>query len=267
MFRHFARTYMAVRECFAPVGHRRLEAQTEVLADLHSCLESLHTRVLEMEQRITKCKQQAVHHMLLSRREGTAMGRAREQQRAQLCMQDRRRVQGDHDKAMRMMHMLQTQIDSIVATNMDNIIVDTMRNYNLNAARLSMPARADQILHLGDELADRQSEIAALQEAISGVTTHYVPSHAGTLAEASNNDEEGLLRELEALMSADEEQPVVHQPYRFPSLPSTTSTTTTTTPSTPSTPTPTPTPTPTTTTTTTTPVVVEEEQPVPAPTS
>ena len=190
MFRYFARTYMAFRECFVPT--QRLEAQTEILADLHGCIENLNARVIELETRIERCKRQAIYHIQLSKREVNTTGRTRETQRARLCMEERRRVQIEHDKALRMAHMLQMQIDSIVSTNVDNLIVDTMRAYNLNASRLAMPARADQISRLGDELSDRQNELTALQDAMHGVTMHLDPD--GLVDDQLMQELEGLLQ-------------------------------------------------------------------------
>jgi hypothetical protein len=200
MYRYLAKTYMSLRECLVP--SQRLEAQTEILADLHGCIENLNTRVLELEARIDRCKQQAVYHVQLGKREATTTGRAREMQRARLCMEERRRVQSEHDKALRMTHMLQMQIDSIVSSNVDNLIVDTMRAYNMNAARLAMPKRASQIAKLGDELTERQSELMTLQDAMAGVT--MLPMEGGP--DAASLDEQELMQELDSLMQTPAEE-------------------------------------------------------------
>ena len=193
MFRFFAQTYMAMRECVAPTP--RLEAQTEVLADLHACIDQLKVRKLELDTRIERCRLDALSHLRVAAREPTAAGRMREKGLARMCLEERRRVQTQHDKAQRMYHMLQMQVDGIAASSMDNLIVDAMRSYNLNAARMAMPARARQVSQLGDELSERQTELFALQEAIASVTL-------GGADEDAEDSEAQLMQELEALLAS-----------------------------------------------------------------
>jgi hypothetical protein len=194
MFRFFAQTYMTMRECMAPT--QRLEAQTEVLADLHACIDQLKARKLELDARIERCRLDALGHLRAASREPTPAGRLREKGLARMCLEERRRVQVQHDKAQRMYHMLQMQVDGIAASSMDNLIVDAMRSYNLNAARMAMPARARQVSQLGDELSERQTELFALQEAIASVTL------VGGEETDMEESEAQLMQELEALMLA-----------------------------------------------------------------
>lgn len=196
MFRHIARSYMALRECLVP--NRKREAQEEVVADLHTCLEQLSQRTAELEARINQCAEKAMYHFQLSKKEQTGMARTRERQRAKMYMEDRRRVITEHDKALRMTHALQAQIDSIVSSHVDMMILETMRGYNATAASLAMPQRASEIERLGEELADRHSEVNALQDAISGVTIACGSSASDTFA----GQEDDLLLELEALLYA-----------------------------------------------------------------
>jgi hypothetical protein len=162
----------------------------EILADLHTCIEQLNARVLEMETRIERCTQQAQFHALQVSRTGcSSVARARELQRAKMYLHDRRRIQGahahddsvhirvcvrpiarpmragEHDKALRMAHMLQSHIDGLVSSHVDTMIVQTMRSFNSVASRMSMPTLTSQVEHLSDELSDRNSELTALQEA------------------------------------------------------------------------------------------------------
>jgi hypothetical protein len=195
MFRFFAQTYMAMRECMAPTP--RLEAQTEVLADLHACIDNLKARRIELDARSERCRMEAVLHMKLVRSAPTAADRARENTLARMALEERRRVQAQREKAQRMYHMLQMQVDGIAAASMDNLIVDTMRAYNINAARMAMPARARQVSKLGDELSERQTELSALQEAIASVTL------VGGELEGDEDDEAQMMQELEALMELD----------------------------------------------------------------
>jgi len=194
MFRHVARSYMALRECLVP--NRRREAQEEVVADLHTCLEQLSLRTTELESRISHCAERAMYHFQMSKKEQTAMGKTRERQRAKMYMEDRRRVIAEHDKALRMTHALQAQIDSIVSSHVDMLILETMRGYNATAASLAMPQRASEIERLGEELADRHSEVNALQDAISGVTI----ACGSSTADISGSQDDDLMQELEALL-------------------------------------------------------------------
>lgn len=190
MLPFLAKYYMSLRECF--IVDRRREAQEEVVADLHTCLEQLTYRCSEMELKIENSLQHAVRHMHLSKKETTAAGKARERARAQMFMADRRRTQKEHDKALRSIQMLQQQIDSIVSTHVDMVIVDAMRNYNATAARLALPQRTMEVDMLNDCLAERQHEIQAMQAAMSGV---------GALPQEEEDGD--LLRELDAFMNVE----------------------------------------------------------------
>ena len=197
MRRYIAATYLAFRECLLPTP--RHEMQTEILADLHTCIDNLEARRLELAARAARSEQQAMLHLKQAKKEPTDAGTLRAKQRARLCMQERRRLNIEHDKVVRTAHALQMQVDSIVATDVDNLIVDTMRAYNLNASRLSLPARTDQISRLGDELSDRQSELSAMQEALSTVTQQMDT----TTLNGMGTSEDDLMDELEGLLEDD----------------------------------------------------------------
>ena len=191
-FIYFARFYMSMRECW--LKDRRKEAQEEVVADLHSCLEQLTYRCTEMETKIQNCKQRALYHMQLAKKESGTVAIQREQARARMYMQDRKRLMAEHDKAARSMHMLQQQIDSIVSSHVDMVIVDAMRGFNATAARMGLPQKTSEIEQLTESLADRHLEAASLQEAMGGVWP------------ASSNVDEGdhgLMQELENMMMPD----------------------------------------------------------------
>jgi hypothetical protein len=196
-FLHAARMFMSFRECL--VTDRRREAQEEVVADLHSCLEQLMHRSTEMEDKIDLYMKRAVYHMQLSKREQTSNGKNRERARARMYLEDKRRIQTEYDKAQRSIHMLQQQIDSIVSSQVDMAIVDALRQFNANAARLSLPTRAQEIEHLAEELAERQVEVSNFQEAISGVSSAMEDA---TIKEESDD----LWAELEAYMSSPSEK-------------------------------------------------------------
>ena len=200
-----ARIYMSVRECW--LTDRRKEIQEEVVADLHSCLEQLTFRCTEMELKIEKCKQSALYHMQLSKKEAAPSGVARERARARMYMQDRQRLQSEHDKALRSMHMLQQQIDSIVSSHVDMVIVDAMRGFNATAARMALPQKTAEIEKLGESLADRNHEASSLQEAMSAFTI-------GDDEEVSSDDY--MMRELDALL----DMPISPR-AQLPAIPST----------------------------------------------
>jgi len=143
--------------------------------------------------------------MQLSKREQASNGKNRERARARMYLEDKRRIQTEYDKAQRSIHMLQQQIDSIVSSQVDMAIVDALRQFNANAARLSLPTRAQEIEHLAEELAERQVEVSNFQEAISGVSSAMEDS---TIKEESDD----LWAELEAYMSSPSEKVSVPSP-------------------------------------------------------
>ena len=195
-----ARAFMSIRECW--VTDRRRESQEEVVADLHSCLEQLTFRCAEMESKIEKSKQRALYHMKLSKKETLQAGIVREKARARMYMQDRTRLQDEHDKALKSMHMLQQQIDSIVSSHVDMAIVDAMRGFNATAAKLGLPQKAAEIEKLSESLADRQNEAACIHEAMSGITA---------LSPQQDTSEDGLMDELEQLMMMSEPAVIVQE--------------------------------------------------------
>ena len=204
---------MSFRECLVPNMQRRREAQEEILADLHTCIEQLHTRILDMETRIERCTQQAQFHALQAKRAASSVARtgchsvahARETQRAKMYLHDRRRIQAEHDKALRMAHMLQSHIDGLVSSHVDTMIVQTMRSFNTVAARLSMPSLTSQVETLSDELSDRNSELSALQEAMNSVASACAASAPTPMSMdmdgALSADDAALMQELDALFA------------------------------------------------------------------
>ena len=140
-FTRMANIWMVLRDCVVPPSDRRREMQEVVVADLHTCLEQLQTRTLDMETKVTRCGEQALFHMHQSQRaSATAPARQRDRQRAKghmevysICsflllkncslniinqMQERRRMQQQLDKVSLMSVAIQKQIDSIVSSHM-----------------------------------------------------------------------------------------------------------------------------------------------------
>jgi len=229
MLRYLARTYMTMLDCVAPTRNRRREAQEEILADLNTCSDQLQQRLGHMETRITRCTENAMVHARLAKRTPIA-ARGRELTRAKMFMQDRRRLQAEHEKGLRMSHLLQMQVDSIMSSHMDMMLVQTMRSYNSTATMLSMPNLTAQIEKLSDNLADRSHELQSLQEALNTISTSMtIDSGSSSLLMGEEDSEEhpqhgcedeGLMRELEQLLnSTDEDDEVVVQIVALPSPP------------------------------------------------
>ena len=208
-FLYMARAYMAMRECW--VTDRRREAQEEVVADLHTCLEQLTFRCAEMETKIDKCKQRALYHMQLSKKEPTHVGANREKARAKMYMIDRLRLQKEYDKALGSQHMLQQQIDSIVSSHVDMVIVDAMRGFNTTAARMALPQKAAEIERLGESLAERHHEAQTIQQAMAGFSL-------SAENDDGDDDERLLMRELDDLLLSDSAAPAAPSIENRPSL-------------------------------------------------
>ncbi len=166
-----AKVWMTMLECAAPPTARRREMQETVVADLHTCIEQLQVRMVDMETKITSCGEQAIFHMQQAGK-GSVPSRQRDRMRAKTHMEERRRLQKQLDKAVLMNNAIQKQIDNIMASNMDMLIVDAMRGFNHAAANMVLPQRLVEVETLGDQLADRQSEVVAMQEAITGIGAH-----------------------------------------------------------------------------------------------
>jgi hypothetical protein len=108
-------------------------------------------------------------------------------------MEERRRLQKQLDKAVVMNNAIQKQIDNILSSNMDMLIVDAMRGFNQAATSMVLPQRLTEVENLGDQLADRQSEVIAMQDAIMGIGVNCM----------DGNDDVDIWQELDDLMAVD----------------------------------------------------------------
>ena len=188
---------MAVRECLIP--DRGSEAQEEVIADLNTCLEQLIQRSTDMESRIDMCMKKAACHLKSSKKENTTVGKNKELSRAKLYMEDKRRIQAEYDKTQRSIHMLQQQIDCIISSHTDMVIVDTMRQFNATAARLSLPNKTKEVEGLGEELSERKGEVSEFQEAMQEISRN-------AMGDSSNESDESLMmQELEDYLKFENE--------------------------------------------------------------
>ena len=190
-FKWVAKVWMTMLECTAPTTARRRDLQESAVANLHTCMEQLQVRMEEMETKITRCGEQAIFHMHQSEK-GSGPARQREKMRAKTQMEERRRLQRQLDKAVVMSNAIQKQIDNILSSNMDMLIVDAMRGFNHAATNMVLPQRLTEVETLGDQLADRQSEVAAMQEAIMGIG-------ANSMEDADTDVD--MWQELEELMA------------------------------------------------------------------
>jgi chaperonin cofactor prefoldin len=191
-FKWMAKVWMSMLECAATPTARRRDMQDTVVADLHTCMEQLQSRMDDMENKITTCGEQAILHMHRADNSGSsAPARQRDRQRAKANMEERRRLQKQLDKAVCMNNAIQKQIDNIMSSHMDMLVVDAMRGFNHAATSMVLPQRLTEVETLGDQLADRQSEVSAMQEAIMGIGH----SMDGCV------EEEDLWQELDALMA------------------------------------------------------------------
>ena len=195
---HAARVFMAMRECL--ISDRRPEVNEEVVADLHSCLEQLNDRCSDMEVKIARCAESAVYHRKLALRERTQVGQQREMGKARMFLLDRRRLQLDHDRSTKSMHMLRRQIDTLVSSHVDSIILDAMRGYTMTAAKLGLPDKTAEMESLATELSDRNDEVTRLQEAMGSLSDGYGSS-------LMTMDDDELMLELDTIMNDEPSSP------------------------------------------------------------
>ena len=191
---NFATLILNVKECIGK--EKRIQTHDEVIADLHTYLEHLNLKSQEMESRIEKCNQKALFHKLQAQQEPTKSGKERENNRAKLFLKDKRRLLDEQDKAMKFTHVIRQQIDSLTTSELDTIMVEAMKQYNMTATQMGLPDRTKQIEELGVDLQERFSEASQLQQMLGDATN---PSLRSSTLSFGNDDEEDLMLELEAL--------------------------------------------------------------------
>ena len=193
---NFATVFFSLKECM--IKENRLPSSEEVIADLHTYLEFLNKKTLEIEVKIKRCEQKALYHKKQAEQEPTKNGKTREQNRAKLFLKDKRRLQDEQDKAMKFTHVIRQQIDSLTTSELDNIMIDAMRQYNMTATQMGLPDRTKEIEELGNDLQERFSEASQLQQILGDATD---PSAlATTLSFGSLEvDEDDLELELKSL--------------------------------------------------------------------
>ena len=165
---NFATVFVSLKECV--VKENRLPSSEEVIADLHTYLEFLNKKTSEIEIKIRKCEQKALYHKKQADQEASKSGKTREQNRAKLFLKDKRRLQDEQDKAMKFTHVIRQQIDSLTTSELDNIMIDAMRQYNMTATKMGLPDRTKEIEELGNDLQERFSEASQLQQILGDAT-------------------------------------------------------------------------------------------------
>lgn len=207
IFSHFAKAYMAMRECLVPDKTR--EAQEEIVADLHNCLEQLSDRVMDMESRIVTCTERMVVHAQASKSTSISnIQKIREKTKAKQYLQEKKRIQAEYDKTHKNMILIQQQIDNIVSSQLNMVVVDAMKQFNYNAARLSLPARTIELENLEEQLVDRTREVAGLQDAMQNISTTCTNTFASAIStnnsdnlSSLNDDDDELWKELDSYLN------------------------------------------------------------------
>lgn len=193
-----------MRECLSRHGlsmrRRRVQSSEEVVADLYTYLEQLNAKCGELEAKVQRCNQRALFHRQRAHAEPTQHCKQRELRRAKLYLQDKHRVQEDQDRTLRFMHLIRQQIDSLTSSQMDNLMVDAMRQYNMTAKRMGLPDKTREIEALSGELQQRFTEVEELQHLLSDTTDPF----ATGLLKAEDDDD--LMAELAALGGDQEEE-------------------------------------------------------------
>jgi hypothetical protein len=171
-FVHFARFYMAMRECLVP--NKAHEAQEEIIADLHTCLEQLNERCIDIEDRMETCRQRLITHAKNSTRHGISHAeKIREKNIAKKQLLERKRLQSELEHLQKNSIIIQQQLDNIISSQLNMVVVDTMKHFNYNTTKMALPARTTEIEFLEDQLADRSREYSEFHEALNGVTNAY----------------------------------------------------------------------------------------------
>jgi hypothetical protein len=193
---NFATLFLNFKECM--VKENKTQSHEEVIADLHTYLEHLTQKTSDMEVRISKCNQKALYHKQQAQHEPTKSGKEREYNRAKLYLKDKRRLQDEQDKAMNFTHVIRQQIDSLTTSELDSIMVEAMRQYNITATQMGLPDKTRDIEKLGEDLQERFSEASQLQQMLGDATNPSLLSSNLSMSNSMDEEEE-LALELEAL--------------------------------------------------------------------
>jgi len=203
LFVHAARVFMAMRDCIVP--DRSAEAQEEIVADLHNCLEQLHERLSDMETRIATVTHAILVHGKASQNQSLPIQeRIRERSKAKHNLVEKKRIQVEYDKIQKNAYLIQNQIDAIVSSQLNMVVVDAMKQFTHNASRLALPGRTMELENLEEHLTDRTREISEFQEAIANISNACTSSMGGQADLKTDAElEEELMQELNTFFSSD----------------------------------------------------------------
>jgi hypothetical protein len=188
---NIATLFMQTHECML-LRRKRVASHEEVVADLYTYHEQMTQKSAELDIRIERCHQRALLYIQTANAEKTDFAKEREMGKAKMQLKDRRRLQNQQDRTNRFMHLLRQQIDSIASSQMDNIMVEAMQQYNMTAKRMGLPDKSKEIDSLGTEIQERFEEVSELQGLLSEA--------ANPCSMAGDEDEQELMLELEALL-------------------------------------------------------------------
>ena len=138
---------------------------------------------------------QALHHMRLAQKEPSKRAKGELLHKAKMCLTHRRRLESSNTKATNTMFLLRQQIDSIVSTHSDTLVIDAMRQFSMVATKLGLPDRAAEVLELNDDLHEHHSEIQELEQALK------IGLSMGSVQE---DEDEDLQTELDHLLNEPE---------------------------------------------------------------
>ena len=134
--------------------------------------------------------------MRLAKKEASKRGKAELEHKAKMCVSHRRRLEASNTKATNTMFLLRQQIDSIVSTHSDTLVIDAMRQYSMVASRLGLPDRAAEVQVLNEDLSEHQAELRELEQALkTGLSMNTVQEE---------EDEDDLRTELDHLLLDEE---------------------------------------------------------------
>lgn len=190
-----ARVFMTVRECL--ITNHAQELQEETLADLHHCLDQLSDRHAEMDEKKNVCVQRAMAHFQSSKSMVSTFDSSRELTKAKQFLQEKRRLQMECEKIHNNILVIQQQIDAIISSQLNLSVVEAMKQFNVNAVKLSIPAQTYDIENLEEQLAERASEISGMRQAMDKMTC------ALSNDDSEMSDEADILVELQSYFSSD----------------------------------------------------------------
>jgi hypothetical protein len=204
LYMRAAQLFVALRECLVPTRSRELNE--ELVAKLNGVIENLETETEKRSQEAENCRSQALHHARLAQTEPTQRLRGEQMHKAKMFMTQRRRIEASNTKAMHTIYLLRQQIDCVVSSHVDTMVIDAMRQYSQVATRLGLPDRASEVQDLNDSLQDHQQELKELEAALQ--------VGLGTVHEEQDEDE--LRLELDHLLQDEPSVPPVGLTQRRP---------------------------------------------------